>query len=137
MRVALVSCVKSKRSEPSAARDLYVSALFQKSRAWAARHCDRWYVLSAEHGLLSPDQRVAPYEKTLDRASRKERRALAEKFIDSWVTSGCWGRAFPSFGPWEPTKRDLAELLCDHDQEDPLEGLSFGRRLQWLGRTGA
>jgi hypothetical protein len=58
-------------------------------------------------------------------------------FIDSWVTSGCWGRAFPSFGSREPTKRDLAELLCDHDQEDPLEGLSFGRRLQWLGRTGA
>jgi alkanesulfonate monooxygenase SsuD/methylene tetrahydromethanopterin reductase-like flavin-dependent oxidoreductase (luciferase family) len=78
VRVALVSCVKSKRSEPSAARDLYVSALFQKSRAWAERHCDGWYVLSAEHGLLSPDQRVAPYEKTLDRARRKERRALAE-----------------------------------------------------------
>jgi hypothetical protein len=67
-RVALVSCVKSKRSAPTPACDLYTSPLFRHLRGYAEANADTWYILSAGHGLLRPDQVVAPYERTLNNA---------------------------------------------------------------------
>jgi hypothetical protein len=63
--VALVSCAKAKRTQAAAAADLYVSPLFQKMAAFARATCSRWYILSAKHGLLSPDALIAPYDVTL------------------------------------------------------------------------
>ena len=64
-RIALVSCVKKKRGSAAFARDLYLSQLFRGLRCYAESHADVWYILSAEHGLLKPDQIVEPYERTL------------------------------------------------------------------------
>jgi hypothetical protein len=63
-RVALVSCVKSKRTSESPARDLYTSPLFTKMRRYAEQHAEAWFILSAEHGVLAPDQLVAPATRT-------------------------------------------------------------------------
>ncbi len=76
-RIALVSCVKSKRRSPIAARDLYTSELFRKLRRYAETHADCWYILSAEHGLLRPEQETAPYERTLNTMKKGERLACA------------------------------------------------------------
>ncbi len=51
MRIGLVGCVKTKRSTPSLARDLYTSALFTGRRRYVEQSCDRWYVFSARHGV--------------------------------------------------------------------------------------
>jgi hypothetical protein len=37
-----------------------------------------WFILSALYGLVAPDSRIAPYEKTLNTAGVAERRAWAE-----------------------------------------------------------
>jgi hypothetical protein len=79
MRVALVSCVKSKRPEPAAAKDLYTSELFRRFRRYAETTADRWYILSAEHGLLDPEQIVAPYERTLNRMALADRLSWANR----------------------------------------------------------
>src|SRR5262245_54765277 len=60
VRVALVSCVKEKRPFAAPACDLYTSQLFRALREYAISRADDWYVLSAEYGLLRPDQTVAP-----------------------------------------------------------------------------
>ena len=77
--IALVSCVKKKGEQPAPAQDLYQSALFLGYRAYAERKADCWYVLSAAHGLLRPDQVVTPYDRTLNRMLAPERRAWARK----------------------------------------------------------
>lgn len=77
MRVALVSCVKSKKATPAPAGELYTSALFQSLRTYAQRNADAWFILSAEHGLLDPQKVIAPYEKTLNRMGKTERDAWA------------------------------------------------------------
>jgi hypothetical protein len=77
VRVALVSCVKAKRTSAAPAGDLYTSQLFRALRAYAVTHADAWYVLSAEHGLLRPDQVVAPYQRTLKAMPKRERIAWA------------------------------------------------------------
>ena len=48
-----VGCVKAKRERPSAARDLYESALFKRRRWYAERRGVPWFVLSAEFGLVA------------------------------------------------------------------------------------
>ena len=52
------SSVKAKRTFAAPASDLYTSQLFRALRGYAIGHADAWYVLSAEHGLLRPDQVV-------------------------------------------------------------------------------
>lgn len=63
---ALVGCGASKREEPTEARHLYTSNYFQKKREFADEHCERWWILSAEHAALSPDKVVEPYDTVID-----------------------------------------------------------------------
>jgi hypothetical protein len=65
VHIVLVACVKSKETRPAAAKDLYISALFRKERAYADCAGVPWFILSAEHGLVAPDEWLAPYERYL------------------------------------------------------------------------
>jgi hypothetical protein len=58
--VVLVACAGTKVPRQAAAKDLYASALFLKSRSYAERVGGRWFILSAKHGLLGPEELVAP-----------------------------------------------------------------------------
>ena len=78
-RIALVSCVKQKRDSAAPARDLYLSQLFRGLRHYAETQADAWYILSAEHGVLRPEQVVGPYERTLNTMPKRERLAWAER----------------------------------------------------------
>lgn len=80
-RLHLVSCVKSKLHHAAPARDLYVSTWFRLARAYVEAHGGWWLILSAEHGLLHPDDVVAPYQRTLLRMSVGERRGWADRVI--------------------------------------------------------
>ena len=64
--VGLVSCVKTKRPEPTVPKDLYTSDYFRKMRQYAEQEHDDWWILSAKHGLLDPDgEPIEPYVETL------------------------------------------------------------------------
>lgn len=66
MRVGLVGCTKSKLYDAAPAAELYSpSALFRGRRMFVERSCDRWFVLSAKHGVLAPEEPVEPYDETL------------------------------------------------------------------------
>jgi hypothetical protein len=135
--VALVSCVKSKRPQASRAEHLYTSALFQKARSYATQHSDLWFILSARHGLVDPQQIIEPYEQTLNNASPAARREWARHVHTQMGDAGLltpetrflWlaGRKY---------KQYLADLLGEHEQFDPLEGLGIGQRLSWLTTNG-
>jgi hypothetical protein len=66
--VTLIQCTNSKRStnpdDVFRARNLYdASDYFTKMRAWAESHDRPWYILSAKHGLVAPDEIIAPYDE--------------------------------------------------------------------------
>ena len=63
--VILVTCVKDKQSMPCAAKDLYVAPLFLKGRSYAEASGKPWFILSGEHGLVAPDEWLAPYDRYL------------------------------------------------------------------------
>ena len=118
-RIAIVSCVKQKRTSAAPARDLYVSELFRGLRRFAEARADAWYILSAEHGLLHPDQVVAPYERTLNTMRKPERLAWAAQVI---LLAGARYRE-----TIEPFLRGKGyEVLV------PLQGMALGKQLQYL-----
>ena len=49
-----------------AGKDLYRSVWFLKARACAEAVGSCWFILSAEYGLVHPDEMIEPYEMTLD-----------------------------------------------------------------------
>jgi hypothetical protein len=81
-RIGLVGCVKEKLPTAAAARSLYTSVLFRGRRRYVERTCDRWYVLSALHGLVEPDRILDPYDMTLKEVSAAERRAWSTRVIE-------------------------------------------------------
>lgn len=90
----LVGCVKSKRNSRSSAKDLYASPLWRYRRAYAEQVGVPWYILSAKHGLLTPETRIAPYDLTpADRPAAK-RRAWSAQVVNALTAkvSGLWGK---------------------------------------------
>lgn len=81
MRIGLVGCVKTKLPSPAPAGDLYVSPLFRGRRDFVERTCDRWFVLSAKHGLVEPQQILEPYDETLAGRPSSELRAWAGRVV--------------------------------------------------------
>ncbi|MBO1031387.1 hypothetical protein IPV09_08560 [Tessaracoccus sp. SD287] len=76
--IVLVSCGRAKRDRPSAAADLYTSPGFASRRTIAESQGERWFVLSAEHGLVQPYEWLAPYDLALVDASRAYRDAWGQ-----------------------------------------------------------
>jgi hypothetical protein len=130
----LVTCVRSKQSQPAAAKDLYVSPLFRMQRAYAEHAGVSWYILSAEYGLVPPDQWIAPYERYLPDTSPDYRAAWG-----SWVAAKLELLAGPvtskiievhAGSTYLDAVRPHLEALgaC---VVDPLHGLRMGERLAW------
>jgi hypothetical protein len=128
---ALIACVKSKRRYPSAAKDLYISSLFCKSKLFADSLGLDVYILSAKHGLIHGNKIVAPYEETLNKKSKADIQLWADK-VAAQVSAkfGCdplmvlAGENYLSFASLIPN-----QII------NPLEGLSIGKRLQWLNQN--
>lgn len=133
MTIGLVSCVKTKLTSPAKAGDLYISSLFKKSREWAENNCDKWYVLSAKHGLLHPEQLVEPYELTLKLLSAADRKLWSGRVYEMMEDAGLLKPA--SHFIWlagRDYSQELGRLLKPYRQTDPLMGLRMGNRLKWL-----
>lgn len=132
-RVALVSCVKSKQASAAPAGDLYTSQLFRSLRAYAEATADSWYILSAEHGLLRPDQVISPYERTLNNMRKNDRLAWAVR-VQQQLLGVLPSGAEVIILAGERYREDLVPFLRRRGfpVSIPLEGLSFGRQLQRL-----
>lgn len=81
MKIGLVGCVKTKRTTGAPARDLYTSTLFAGRRRYVEESSDRWFVLSALHGLVRDDEWLEPYDETLNDQSTQSKRRWAEKVL--------------------------------------------------------
>jgi hypothetical protein len=128
--VGLVACAGQKLQHPAPARELYVSQLFRKASAYAEASCDRWYILSAKHGLLDPDDVLEPYDLRLGTPAAPPVREWAAKVrgqleaelagldVTLIVLAGEQYRTALQGSPWP--------------YEVPMKGLGIGRQLGWL-----
>jgi len=136
-RIGLVGCVKSKLDRPAQARDLYTSPLFRGRRRYVERTCDRWFVLSAKHGLVAPDTLLEPYDQTLKQVGRAERRRWSAAVLgalkhelgsfNSTVFEIHAGNDYRAFG-LEDGIRQLGGQV-----NIPTDRLSLGQQLAFYG----
>lgn len=140
MRVGLVGCVKAKQTTASPAEDLYVSTLFTGRRRYVERTCDRWFVLSAKHGLLEPVTLVAPYDETLKTKGRLERRRWSESVLEQIdiALGDVTGATFEIHAGAEYRDHGLTAGLRARGAvvEVPVEGLRIGEQLAFYSRSG-
>lgn len=132
-RVALVSCVKRKRDSAAPARDLYLSQLFRGLRHYAEKHADTWYILSAEHGVLRPDQVIEPYERTLNTMPKRERLAWAARVKQQLLEVLPIGAEVILLAGLR-YREEIEPFLRKQGfpVSVPLEGLTIGKQLQRL-----
>lgn len=130
--VGLVGCAGQKLQHAAPARELYASALFKKASAYAGLTCDRWYILSAKHGLVHPDTVIEPYDQRLggsgvsaankEWASRVRGQLEVELAglgsVTLVVLAGKQYRTALEGSPWP--------------WDAPLQGFGIGRQLGWL-----
>lgn len=137
LRVALVSCGKTKLAHPAPARDMYVGGLFKAARRYVEQGYDAWWILSARFGLVHPAEIIPPYEATLNGASLDELRTWVNKVDGRFRCSnyGRWSQAggrlivdiYAGKAYSEPLLREWANLSWEVN--DVHHGLQIGQRL--------
>lgn len=145
MKVGFVACSSSKLTRAAPAWQLYTSPLFRLSVAYLTQKVgvDRWYVLSAKHGLVAPETVIEPYDETLTKLGKAERQAWGEKVTEQLLaewrkTSTQWqvyclaGKAYMGF--CDALDRHVNPLRSRNILRifEPLDGKAIGERLSWL-----
>ena len=135
--VVILGCVSSKRHQPGPAKDLYISPLWHKRRAYAEASGRPWVIYSAKHGILAPDDPIEWYDVALMKRPRTAQRAkgeqaaaqLEERFgrLEGKVFEIHAGSAYAN-SLEVPLRRRGAFLV------NPVIGLSIGYQLQWYGQ---
>lgn len=138
-RIALVACSAQKLEHAAPARELYTGALFKAARAYAEATCDGWAILSAQHGLVSPDTVLDPYDLALASLPREGRDAWGERVAAQLrVLYGFGAQAGVTFvvlaGATYATPLMRSLDPATWDLELPLRGLAIGQQKAWLKR---
>jgi len=128
----LVSCVGKKREHAMPAKDLYASEWFLRARGYVERNGGPWFILSAKFGLVAPEQRIEPYDQTLNGMAVAERREWAQRVrlqMDALLPAS--GRCVVLAG------QRYREFLMDYlderfSTEVPMVGSAIGQQLRWL-----
>lgn len=136
-RIFLVACVAGKATTPQPARTLYVSDWFSKARAYVEATGRPWYILSALHCLVRPDQVLHPYDFTWKKDDPRD--------PDDRCTRQTWSRITASnVRAPEGTRLvvlaggDYREFLVPalkcrgFHVEIPMQGLGIGQQKAWL-----
>lgn len=133
-RVIMLGCVKLKVEHRAAAKDLYRSPLWKARRGYAEAGGDPWLILSAFHGLVGPEERLAPYDLALTDLDSRERRAWGERIADALEQrfGDLTGTVFEIHaGDAYRRAVEPGVLARGGRLEAPLRGLALGSQLAW------
>lgn len=135
--VCLVACTSRKGDQPAQAEFIYRSPLFSSARNFAEKRADQWFILSAKHGLLSPNDVIDPYNESLMSQSDLQRQAWAEGVYKAFTArvSTAGGRVIFLAGSAyrsHLTPRFEAE---GRKTAAPMSELGIGSQVAWLQKV--
>ena len=130
--IALISCVSMKRKNKAEAGNLYISPLFNYSKEFATERFDSFFILSAKHGLLSPDKKIHPYDMTLNNMSKENRKEWSDKVYKE-ITKITEPNDKIIFLAGENYREFLIDKLRERGNSvrTPFYRMSIGEQLQW------
>ena len=104
--VAVVGCGAKKAETPTCASRMYTSGFFSLKREYAEAVCDDWYILSAEHGILEPDDVIEPYDTKITDLTKAEREARQVTMHSEAVVHVLFGQLY-----WDMI--DIQAITCE------------------------
>lgn len=130
-KIVLISCVSAKLSRRSKVRDLYISTLFKLNLKYAEKlRPDRICVLSAKHGLLSLNDKISPYNQTLNEMTALEVKSWASEVLRQLRRVSKIESTKYIFLAGDRYRKYLLPALKDYTI--PLQGLRIGEQLSKL-----
>lgn len=138
MRVALVSCAKSKMKYPCKAKEMYSkSVLFRRAYGHVIKRYDQVYILSAKYGLLDPESIISPYDISLYQFSENQKKIWASNVFKQIESKRFPKRTRIHFYAGKQYRGQLEHLLRKkYCVRVPLAGLSIGKQLAFYKREG-
>jgi Zn finger protein HypA/HybF involved in hydrogenase expression len=131
-RVVLVGCGQRKASHPVPARQLYESAYFDKKHQYAEQPgVDAWFILSAEYGLVHPDERIEPYDTHIDDVDADDWSAFVQSQMPDLSGATIEVVAGEAYFQALDIALDIAAGTSG-SIERPVEGLGIGEQMAWL-----
>jgi len=127
--IYLIACSNKKGTMPTQARDLYQGQAFKFSRQLAEKTGADYYILSALHGLVRPEEKIAPYDTYLGGMTKAQRTSWAIKTAQQIKRAGLTDSpvTFLAGGLYaEP----LAQIFTHANR--PLAGMGIGQQLSYL-----
>jgi hypothetical protein len=132
-RIVLIECAaqQNRNVDKCRAEELYTSQLFRQSLAYARTlRPDEIFILSSNYGLLNLDDEVSPYDVNLREMHAPERRALAERILESLGNVSDMENYEYVILAGERAIEYITPHLKHHTV--PMRGLRIGERLHWL-----
>jgi len=142
-KIVLISCVSSKNNSKARAKDLYISALFKYSLAYAYKlKPDKIFILSALYHLLDLEKEIETYDVTLSNIPLNKRKPGLKVLTSSEKID--WGKkVIEQLSIQTELKQDKFIILAGNEYikpiikhikhiEQPLKGLRQGERLEFL-----
>ena len=134
--ICLVACTSRKGDQPAPAELIYKSPLFSAARSYAKKRANQWFILSAKHGLLSPNDVIDPYNESLMSKSESQIQRWAKgvhKAFTAHVPPG--GRVI--FLAGSVYRSQLASRFEVEGRETaaPLSALGIGSQVAWLQKV--
>ena len=110
------------------------SDLFRKVYSYATKNYDSVAILSAKYGLLLPDDKIAPYNLTLNDMGSRQRREWAEEVFNQMRTrlrlrdfDQAFFHAGKKYREHLIPKLETIGIHC----ETPLKHLGIGKQKRW------
>lgn len=139
-QVFLISCVKSKQTDFTScpAEKMYTSPLYCASLSyalsWIEIKTEQIFILSALYGLLSLDESISYYEKTLGTMSATEQAEWGRKVSDQLAERFDIDNTCFVFLAGEKYVAPLRKYLGHYSE--PLKGITgIGTRIRWLNEN--
>jgi hypothetical protein len=130
----ILGCVKTKRSSPAKAKDLYVSSMFAKRRRYAESSGAPWFIFSAEHGIIDPEVVIAPYDVAIAKLPEEQVRAKGLQAADQLevLVGPLRGKTFEIHAGAAYVRAIEGPLTKRGARlRNPLRRLRFGPQLHW------
>ena len=129
--IILISCVSKKLPYKAKARELYISPLFCLNLKYAQKLTpSKIFVLSAKYGLVDIDEKIEPYNLTLNSIPYKERKEWAEKVLRQMAGYCDLQKDHFIILAGQKYRQYITPQLPSY--EVPMEGLAIGKQLQFL-----
>lgn len=136
-KIVLIACVAKKLDRASEAKDLYCSQWFKAAYKYARTtggEGQEMYFLSAQHGLVKPNQILEPYECDPRKRNRQETlswQAMIVNQLKELAPEGAQFKIIAGRKYYDGVKEPL-EKSGLYTVSTPLQGLGIGLQLKWL-----